>query len=529
MKGKAMNNRRLLYLTLIVATLTIGVVIGTIVSGGVKATAEQKPATLVVPDPVSLSNAFSQIADQLAPAVVNISTEGTVEQPKRSGNGGGGGGGNRGNGRNQPPNIDPFDFFDFFGRGLPDAPDGGDFKTKSLGTGFIVDKAGYVLTNHHVVDKADKITVRLNDKSEFKAKVIGSDSETDLAVVKIDVGHDLAVAKMGNSDPVKVGDWVLAIGSPFGFDHSVTAGIISAKDRSSGVTGQQFQNFLQTDAAINPGNSGGPLVNMAGEVIGVNTAIISETRTFAGIGFALPSNTAIQIYNQLVQHGKVTRGSIGITYVADPDPSLFRAFGVKNNEGIVVQDVVPGKPAAKAGIRPGDIITEIDGKKITGPTVLLDVVANSPIGKTVQIRVNRDGREQNFPVTIGDREEVLAERASNNRDDRDNQGGGVETRLGLTVEPITPDAVRQLGLPSSDGVLITSVDRGSVAQEAGLAENMVITRMVAGSQRFEIKTIEDFRRAQQSLKPGTDVAFMVLVRDRRSNRYQSQFHSLTIP
>src|SRR5207244_111936 len=289
-----MTKKRLLYLTLIIATLTIGVVIGTIVSGGVKA-GEQKAQALVIPDPVSLSNAFSQIAANLAPAVVNISTESAPETPVRN---------RTDRNRNQDPRqFDPFDFFNFFG--APDLPDRNE-RMRSLGTGFIVDKAGYILTNHHVVDKATKITVRLEDKSEYQAKVIGSDEETDLAVIRIEAGRDLPVAKMGNSESVKVGDWVLAIGSPFTLDHTVTHGIISAKGRDTlpGGGTRAFQSFLQTDAAINPGNSGGPLVNMAGEVIGINTAIISETRQSAGLGFALPSNAAVKVYNQLINGGK---------------------------------------------------------------------------------------------------------------------------------------------------------------------------------------------------------------------------------
>src|SRR5881397_3307743 len=277
-----MTKKRLLYLTLIIATLTIGVVIGTVVSGGVKA-GEQKAQALVIPDPVSLSNAFTQIAANVAPAVVNINTEAapentTVRRGDRNNNPNNP---NNPNNRNRNPReFDPFDFFNFFGG--PDAPDRSE-RVRNLGTGFIVDKAGFILTNHHVVDKATKIMVRLEDKSEFQAKLIGSDADTDLAVVKIEAGRDLPVLKLGNSEAVKVGDWVLAIGSPFSLDHTVTAGIISAKGRNRlpGGSGNDFQSFLQTDAAINPGNSGGPLVNMSGEVIGINTAIISETRQSA--------------------------------------------------------------------------------------------------------------------------------------------------------------------------------------------------------------------------------------------------------
>src|SRR3989442_3156171 len=509
-----MTKKRLLYLTLIIATLTIGVVIGTIVSGGVKA-GEQKAATLVIPDPVSLSNAFSQIAANLDPAVVNINTEAAAETPVRSLNP------NRN--RNAP---DPFDFFDFFGGG-PDNQDR-NYKTRNLGTGFIVDKAGYIVTNHHVVEKATKIMVRLDDKSEHQAKLIGSDSETDLAVVKIDVSRDLPVARLGNSDAVKVGDWVLAIGSPFSLDHTVTAGIISAKGRENiAGTSNQFQSFLQTDAAINPGNSGGPLVNMAGEVIGINTAIISETRQSAGLGFALPSNTAAKVYNQIVMSGKVTRGGIGVGY--REDAALCRAFGLKSDCGVVVQNVLPGGPAAKAGIQPGDVITEINGTKITSGSVLLDVVANASVGTTLRAKINREGKEQSVSLAVVDRAEVVSGRASNDVPDNNDQGETTQARLGIRVQPITPDLQRQLKLDSTYGVLGSAVDSGGVGEDAGLARGMIITRIVAGNQRVDVRNVDDFRRAEKLLKSGTDVAFMVMQRDPNTNRYQSGFLAVTIP
>jgi serine protease Do len=512
-----MTQKRLLYLTLIVATLTIGVVIGTVVSGGVKA-GEQKAQALIIPDPVSLSNAFAQIAANLAPAVVNISAETAPENPAP----------NRNDRNRDPRQFDPFDFFNFFNN--PDTPNPNE-RLRGLGTGFIVDTAGYILTNHHVVDRATKITVRLEDKSEYPAKLIGSDEETDLAVIKIEAGNSLPVAKLGNSDAVKVGDWVLAIGSPFTLDHTVTHGIISAKGRDSlpGGGTRAFQSFLQTDAAINPGNSGGPLVNMAGEVIGINTAIISETRQSAGLGFSLPSNTAVKVYNQLVQTGKVTRGGIGIGLPGDRNPGLCRALGLKADCGVVVDTVSANLPAAKAGMREGDVITEIDGSKITSQAALLDIIASAPVGSTVRIKLLRDGREMTIPVAIADRNEILQANTGGRETDaeRNDQGAAVPARLGMRVQDLTPEMARRLRLTAPDGVYVASVDPGSVAEDAGIGPGTIITRVIAGTQRYEIKNVDDFRRAERSLRPGQEIALMVM--QQRSGQYRSGFVPLQVP
>ncbi len=517
--------KKLLYLTLIVATLTIGVVIGTIVSGGVKA-GEQKAQALVIPDPVSLSNAFSQIAANLAPAVVNISTEAAPEPPVRNRS-------ERNRNQQDPRQFDPFQFF--FGD-PNDSPDRSE-RSRNLGTGFIVDKAGYILTNHHVVDKASKITVRLEDKSEYQAKIIGSDEDTDLALIKIDAGHELPVARLGNSDAVKVGDWVLAIGSPFTLDHTVTHGIISAKGRDTlpGGVSTGFQNFLQTDAPINPGNSGGPLVNMAGEVIGINTAIISETRQSAGLGFALPSNVAVKVYNQLAQSGKVTRGGIGIGLPQPQDlPGLCRAAGLKSDCGVVVNSVTPGFPAAKAGIREYDVITEIDGMRITNQSVLLDVIGSAPVGSTVRVKIVRDGKEMSVPVTVADRAAVLE--AGNtgpggreNGGDRNEPAESIPARLGIRIQDVTADMVRQLRLPSQDGVYVSSVDQDSAAEDAGITRGTIILRVLAGGQRYEIKNGEDFRRVEKLLKSGQEVALTVLQQPRGGGAYRSTLLPLMIP
>jgi len=363
---------------------------------------------------------------------------------------------------------------------------------------------------------------------------------TDLAVIKIDAGKDLPTAKLGNSDSVKVGDWVLAIGSPFEFDHTVTAGIISALGRGGSqfrepggsVDQGAFQSFLQTDAAINPGNSGGPLVSMSGEVIGINTAIISETRQFAGLGFALPSNIAVKVYNQLVATGKVTRGSIGITFKDNPSAKDLRAFGLKNGDGVIVDGVLSGGPAAKAGLREGDVITEINGKKITDGSVLLDVVANTPVGSTIQAKVLRDGREQRMPIGIGDRAEVLGrESAANAGPQRGSRKGGLssESQLGIEVQAITPADMRRYGLTNENGVLITNVEPNSAADEAGLEPGMVITGTVTNGRNTAIQGLEDFRNAERGWKPGTEVALRLLVRDEAAGRYRNTFRTVTIP
>src|SRR5208282_1710564 len=294
------RRRKILAALLATVTLCIGILIGTLISGRAMATRAQASyvaSLLAVPDPINPSGAFASITNKLEPAVVNISTTQVIEKPK-------------GSGKAPHGQDDPFqDFFDRFFDSPKDAPDA----ERSLGSGVIVDKRGFILTNDHVIDGATKIQVALDgDSNHYNARLIGTDKETDLAVIKIDADHELPVAKLGNSDGVQVGDWVLAFGSPFGLNSTVTAGIISARDRSN--IGHQFQRFIQTDAAINPGNSGGPLVSMAGEVIGINTAIYTGGRGFEGVGFALPSNNAIIVYNQLVTSGKVVRGSIGVTF-----------------------------------------------------------------------------------------------------------------------------------------------------------------------------------------------------------------------
>lgn len=552
-----MNSKRLIYLALTVVTLSIGVLIGSIVSGGVKAIGEQKPPVLAIPDPVLASNSFAGIASQLEPAVVNIQVliappKREVTQAPRPGGRGGGGrgrgnGGNGGNGQQQipidPNSIDPNSLGDALGRlfGPQEDPE----PAEATGTGFIVDKSGYILTNEHVVEKASKITVRLSDKTELPAKLIGTDNYTDLAVIKVDAGKDLQVARFGNSDAVRTGDWVLAIGSPFGFDHTVTSGIISAKGRSADdlngtgaprTKGQGFQSFLQTDAAINPGNSGGPLVNLSGEVIGINTAIVSETNSFAGLGFALPSNIAIKVYNQIAQNGKVVRGSIGISYVPD-DPETLRAFGVK--DGVVIASVIPGKPAAQAGLRQDDVITQIEGQKIVSGAMLLDIIASSPIDHPVQVKVMRDGKEQTIPVMIADRARIIdGESAPTESASPSAPALPTDRVLGISVQAIPQNYVKKYSL---SGVAIKSILKDSVGADAfrgPIAENsstppFVIDSIVVDGHVNEIRQPADYDHVISGLKRGTRIAFGVMVPlvslASRDYAYERKYFAAMIP
>jgi serine protease Do len=400
------------YTFTILATLTVGILIGTVVSSGVKGKEGQKSSDatpLTIPAPQQLSTAFSQISKQLEPSVVNINTESTVKNPHRRGR----------SVRPDPDDQDqgngddsPFqDFFDkFFGGQGGQGGEPGTIRQRSLGSGVIVDSKGYIVTNRHVVEKADRIRVKLQDDNPASpgrdAKLIGMDQETDLAVIKIEVDHPLPAAKLGNSDGMEVGDWVLAIGSPFGLQETVTAGIVSAKGRNI-VPNRQFQSFIQTDAAINPGNSGGPLVNMAGEVIGINTAILTETSSYAGVGFAMPSNTVTQVYNQLIgpEH-RVARGSIGIEFSAQPNPAIARIYG----SGVTVSNVISGSPADEAGLKIGDTITSVDGKDVkSGDDLVADIASRKP-GSKAKLAFVRNGKKQDATVTIADRSKLFAAR-----------------------------------------------------------------------------------------------------------------------
>jgi serine protease Do len=497
------------YTLSILATLSVGILIGTVISYGVKGKeggqkgSDATPLTL--PSPSQMSNAFSQIAKQMEPSVVNINTESTIKNfhQRRGGNGQDDDGGG----------MDDF-FNHFFG-----GPGGGQFgqgegpiRERSLGSGVIVDSKGYIVTNRHVVEKADRVRVRFEDDPpgvQHDAKVIGTDQETDLAVIKVDVDRSLPAAKMGNSDSMQVGDWVLAVGSPFGLSETVTAGIVSAKGRDI-VPGRQFQTFIQTDAAINPGNSGGPLVNMNGEVIGINTAILSETNAYAGVGFALPSKTVVDVYNQLTgPDHRVSRGSIGIMFDAVENPAITRVYG--SGSGVTISSVVAGSPADQAGLKVGDTITTVDGKKVGKGSELVGDIASRKPGSKVELGFLRNGKSQDASVTIADRAKLFASRLG---DDQENDDSNTtkQSKFGITVRKVTPEMADRLDMGTGKGVIVQDVKPNSFAEDINLGRGDIILEI----NKQPVNSEEDFSRIESNLKSGQDVVF--LVRQRGSTR-----------
>jgi serine protease Do len=525
-----LRTRRLASMFILLATLSAGIVGASFVAHGVRGQEKQNDSAdatplKVVNSPVA-PNEFVRIAKLVGPAVVNINTQTLPKQSanphtKRNFHGRvqpntpqnpdedpdqGGDGGDQGQGNFQ-------DFFNhFFGGQGPDQGDGedqGGGVRESLGSGFIVDSKGYIITNNHVVDKADKIYVKLSTDPDSQdlgrpARVIGTDKATDLAVIKIETNTALPTVKLGNSDAANVGDWVEAIGSPFTLSQTVTAGIISAKNRTiePGVAGQ-FQHFIQTDAAINPGNSGGPLLNMNGEVIGVNTAIYTQSAGYQGIGFAMPSNTVADIYNDLISPGhKVVRGSIGIQFRQGLSGAVNRVYGFKN--GVLVQQVQPNGPADKAGLKPGDIITTIDGRSIKDGDDLVNEIASRRPGSSIRLGFMRDGKPSDATVTIGDRDKVFADlgqQATNAAPD--NHGDASEAKLGIVVHDASPQTATKL---RAQGVVIQSVRSGSFADLQGLEPGLVIIRI----NKQSTATKEQFDAVVGKLKTGDDVVFEIL-------------------
>jgi Trypsin-like serine proteases, typically periplasmic, contain C-terminal PDZ domain len=524
-----LRNRRMASAFVLLATLSAAIVAGSYMAYGVRGQAQENNSSDATPLKVVNSsvppNDFVKIARQVAPAVVNINTQ---TLPKSTGNKGGGSRNFRlrpqpapqspgdddddqqgGQGQNAPP--DNFqDFFNrFFGGQAPDGGDQGAGVQESLGSGFIVDPKGYIITNFHVVEKADKIFVKLSTDPDTQdpgrpARIIGTDKATDLAVIKIDTSSPLPTVKVGNSDNASVGDWVVAIGSPFALSQTVTAGIISAKNRTIDPgAGGQFQHFIQTDAAINPGNSGGPLLNMNGEVIGVNTAIYTQSAGYQGIGFAMPANTVAQVYNDLISPShKVTRGSIGIQFRENLSGAVGRVYGFKN--GVLVQEVQPGGPADKAGIKPGDVINSIDGHSIKDGNELVDEIASRRPGSTARLGYQREGKQGDTTVTIGDRDKVFAELTNNQAETTPGtEGDAGESKLGVVVRDLTPQVASKL---KTQGVIISSVRSGSFGDLQGLVPGFVITHV----NKQPTPNKEQFNAVVSKLKTGDDVVFEIV-------------------
>lgn len=434
-------------------------------------TADKKVADTMGGDFPSLAD----LVEVMKPSVVNISTT-SVVKPRHF--------------RQMPQSPfgenDPFE--EFFKRFFGNNPQR-EYKQRGLGSGFIISEDGYVVTNNHVVEKADDISIILENGDSYEAKVIGKDTKTDLAVIKFEPEGKLQAVKFGNSDNLRIGEWVIAIGNPFGLGYTVTAGIVSAKGRSLGLG--VYDDFIQTDASLNPGNSGGPLFNLKGEVVGVNTAIVARGQ---GIGFAIPINMADFVIEQLKQGGKVVRGWLGI-YVQKLTPEIASSMNLKEDEGALVSDVTPGSPAEKAGIKRGDVIVEFDGEKIDDVTDLTTLSAVTPPGKEATIKLVRDGKTSEVTVKLGETPEQEARPAEEKS----------EKMFGITVRELTPQIVQRFNLSVDEGVIISDVERGSTAAEAGVRPGDVVIEV----NKKPVKSLKDYTSALDEVKPGGTALLLV--------------------
>jgi serine protease Do len=468
----------------------------------------------------TLSDAFRNSADKVLPAVVSIRNEIQPRMAKAESKG-----------RGQRPQLpkglegqlprgfgggelDPF--LRRFFEELPGEGGGGMFEVPqgprmSSGSGVIIDPSGIILTNNHVVQGGGKITVRLHDGREFQATEVKTDPNTDLAVVRIKVSGSLPAAALGNSDALRIGDWVLAVGQPFGLENTVTKGIVSATGRAVGIT--KYDEFIQTDAAINPGNSGGPLVNLKGEVIGINTAISSSSGGFQGVGFAIPVNVAKWVSSQLVKEGKVHRAYLGIG-IQGIDQELASQLSLPTSHGALVTDVQPNSPAAKAGFQPQDVIVEFAGSKINNPRNLQAIASRSAIDSTQPVVVLRDGKKHDLHVTLKEAPANYGEKVSKETESPDEAEDSRKfDKFGLQVGPLTNDVAQQLGMSGTSGVVITGVEDGSPADKAGLHPSEVITQV----SRKPVKSVAEFEAEIKNASP--EKGLLLLVRSAEGSRF----------
>jgi serine protease Do len=429
----------------------------------------------------NVPDSFNQLAEMASPAVVNIRTVKTIK---------GGGPVFRQFQRDPWGKNSPFkEFFErYFGDEMHR-----EFKQPSLGSGFIIDKDGYVVTNNHVIEDADQIKVKLKDEHEFDAKIVGRDPNTDIALLKIESAQDLPTLKLGDSDALKVGQWVVAIGSPFGLEHTVTAGIVSAKGRVIGSG--PYDDFIQTDASINPGNSGGPLLNMKGEVIGINTAIIASGQ---GIGFAIPINLAKDIIVALKNEGEVTRGWLGVA-IQDLNADMAEYYGVKEKQGVFVADVFEGDPADKAGIKAKDIIIEVNGEKIKSSRQLTGMIAGLSVGDSARIKILRDGMEKTVTVKIAKRaEDKLAARGRPREEE-------AAEEFGIRVSDLKPEIMQQFNMDETSGVIVTQVESGGKGDDAGVQVGDIIKEI----NRKSVKNIGDYEEILEQIPSGKTVNLFI--------------------
>ncbi|MBI3609919.1 MAG: DegQ family serine endoprotease [Nitrospirae bacterium] len=460
---------------------------GPVISGSASRSAPSFHTSEVVAAP-PMDQGFVGVAKSATPAIVNISTTRTIKGPSGA--------------PLTPFFEDPF-FRQFFGDEfyrqfqIPK-----ERREQSLGSGVIVDPNGLIITNNHVVAKADEIKVLLGDKREFKGKVVGTDPKTDIAVVKINA-KELPAVPWGDSDKLQVGEYVLAIGNPFGLNQTVTMGIVSAVGRAN-VGIAEYEDFIQTDAAINPGNSGGALVNVRGELIGINTAIFSQSGGYMGVGFAVPSNMAKSVMDNLVKSGKVTRGWLGIS-IQEVTPELAKQFSLPEAKGALVTDVLGSSPAAQAGLQQGDVIVSYDGKPVENPSSLRNHVAQTEIGKRVKVGIVRDKKEKVLEVMIAEQPREMGRAGEGESGPTPDEE--VSTALtGIEVRDLTPDLARRLGLSKADkGVVITKIEPGSTATEAGLREGDLIVEM----NRQAVKSVKDYNRLAAKVGKEDPVLFLI--------------------